>query len=301
MSRPLGELVGLPLKTPGALSHPGYQPAGSHDRPWMQVPEELELFVLRHIARHYTPSLALLRPSRFAVIQGARGEGKSESVRVSCSRHGIDVVLVAASEFAGETENAGSAALARLAEAVLAITAREGRPLVICLDDFDLSIAARLSETQYTVDTQLLTGALQHLADTGALRTANDFSVPIIMTGNDFTNMRSSLLRPGRALFFEYAPSFEEKCAIIAKIFGVRDADVRGLVAAHRKQPIAFFAELRSHALDEDLDLLIQKYGLNLRAIESHVRAFSGAGDLAQLHKRAAAALARGAKNYLRR
>jgi hypothetical protein len=91
-------------------------------------------------------------------------------VRVTCSRHGVDLILVAASELAGETENAGPAALTRLGEAVLATTARELRPMAICFDDFDVSIAARLRSTEYTVDTQLLTGALQHLADTGALK-----------------------------------------------------------------------------------------------------------------------------------
>ena len=300
-SRPVSELVALPIgKKPGALSHPGYQRAGSHDRPEMKVPEELALFVLRHIARHYTPSHSIMRPPRFAVIQGAPGEGKTESVRVSCSRHGVDVVVVAASELAGETENAGPAALVRLSEVVLAITAREGRPLMICLDDFDLSIAARLGMTQYTVDSQLLTGALQHLADTSALKTADGFAVPIVMTGNDFTAMRCSLLRPGRAVFFEHALSLDEKCEIVARIFGVSSLKgVRELVAAHRKQPLAFFAELRSLALDEDLDLLIGQYGLNMRAIESHMRDFARVPDFAHLQKLAAAA--RGPKNYMAR
>src|SRR5262249_15129879 len=161
-------------------------------------------------------------------------EGKTESVRVSCSRHSVDLILVAAAELAGETENAGPAALTRLADVVLAITAQEGRPLMICLDDFDLSIAARLSSTEYTVDSQLLTTALQHLADTGALKTAQGATVPIVMTGNDFTPMRSSLLRPGRATFFEHALGLDEKCEIVARILGESDAKgVRRLVMAH--------------------------------------------------------------------
>jgi hypothetical protein len=102
------DLVTLSVaKKQGPLTHPGYQRAGSHDRLEMKVPDELRLFVLRHIARHYTPSLATPRPPRFAVIEGVPGEGKTESVRVTCSRHGVDVILVAASELAGETENAG--------------------------------------------------------------------------------------------------------------------------------------------------------------------------------------------------
>src|SRR5262245_12002179 len=95
------DLVALPIgKRPDAVTHAGYQRAGSHDRPEMNVPEGLWLFVLRHVARHYTPSLAATRPARFAVIQGAPGEGKTESVRVTCSRQGVDLIVVAASELA---------------------------------------------------------------------------------------------------------------------------------------------------------------------------------------------------------
>jgi hypothetical protein len=300
---PTSDLVTLPVaKKRGAVTHPGYQRAGSHDQLEMKVPDELRLFVLRHIARHYTPSLATPRPPRFAVIEGAPGEGKTESVRVACSRHGVDVILVAASELAGETENAGPAALTRLGEAVLAITAREERPIVICLDDFDLSIAARLSSTEYTVDSQLLVGALQHLADTGALRTAQGYAVPIVMTGNDFTPMRSSLMRAGRAVFFEHMLDFDEKCEIVARILGATDAkSVRALVSAQRKQPIAFFVELRSRALDEDLNLLLAHYGLNIGALESQLHDSGSVVDFARLQKLAAAAAARGPKNFLGR
>src|SRR5262245_30803436 len=120
-SASMNDLVALSVaKKPAVVSHPGYQRAGSYDRFDMKVPEGLALFVLRHITRHYAPSLAAHRPPRFAVVQGPPGEGKTESVRVTCSRNGVDLIMVAASELAGETENAGPAALARLGEAVQA-------------------------------------------------------------------------------------------------------------------------------------------------------------------------------------
>jgi hypothetical protein len=287
-------------KRPAAVTHPGYQRAGTYDRPEMKGSERLKLFVLRHIARHYTPPLAALRPPGFAVIQGPPGEGKTEEARVTCSRHGVDVIVVAPSELAGETENAGALALARLGEAVLAITARERRPILVLLDDCDLSIAARLASTEYTVDSQLLTGALQHLADTGTLRTAQGCVVPIVMTGNNFSPMRSSLLRPGRAVFFQHVRGFDEKCEIVARILGTSDHKrVRRLVSAYREEPIAFFAALRSHALDDDLDLLITRYGLNIDAIESQLSSFGSSVDFVHLQKLAAAAAAGRARSYL--
>ncbi len=302
-SASVNDLVALSVgKKPGAVTHPGYQRAGSYDRLEMKAPEGLGLFVLRHITRHYAPSLAAQRPPRFAVIQGPPGEGKTESVRVTCSRHGVDLIIGAASELAGETENAGPAALARLGEAVHAITAREKRPILVLLDDFDLSIAARLDSTEYTVDSQLLTGALQHLADTGTLRTVQGYAVPIVMTGNNFSPMRNSLLRPGRAVFFEHALGFDEKCEIVGKILGTTDIKaVRGLVSAYRKEPIAFFVELRSHALDEDLDLLITQHGLSIGAIESQLNGLRGTVDVVRLQRLAATASTGRPKNYLGR
>jgi hypothetical protein len=287
-------------KKPGPVTHPGYQRAGIYDRPEIKVSERLEMFVLRHIARHYTPALAALRPTRVAVIHGPPGGGKDESVRVTCSRHGVDVIMVAASELAGETENAGPAALTRLGETVHAITAREGRQIVISLPDFDLGIAARLASTEYTVDSQLLTGALQHLADTGTLRTAQGCVVPIVMTGNNFSTMRSSLLRPGRAVFFQHVLSLDEKCEIVGRILDTSDQKrVRQLVSAYQKEPIAFFAALRSHALDDDLDLLITRYGLNIDAIETQLRNLGSSVDFVHLQKLAAAAAASRARSYL--
>jgi len=122
------------------------------------------------------------------------------------------------------------------------------------------------------------------------------------MTGNNFNPMRSSLLRPGRAVFFEHALGFNEKCEIVGRILGTSDAKaVRGLVSAYRKEPIAFFVELRSHALDEDLNTLITQHGLSIGAIESELNGLRRTLDVARLQRLAAAAGASRAKNYLRR
>jgi hypothetical protein len=69
-SRSVTDLVALPVVAKPGATHSGYQRAGSHDRPQVQVPEKLELFVLRHILRHYAPSLLTPGWQRFAVIQG---------------------------------------------------------------------------------------------------------------------------------------------------------------------------------------------------------------------------------------
>ena len=299
--RSVGELVGMPVgKKAGVLSHPGYQPAGSCDRPGMRVPDDLFSFLSRHIARHYTPSLSAASPPAFAVVQGPPGEGKTAGLMATCSRGCIDLIMVGPAEFAGETENASVVAVKRVAEFVLWITAREKRPIAVCLDDFDLSIVNRLGSTEYTVDSQLLTGELQHLADTGGIRTAQGVPVPIFLTGNDFTSMRGSLLRPGRAEFYEHTLSFDEKVAIVSRILETADRKaVAALVSAHRKEPVAFFSQLRMRALDEDLDTLIAHYGLNFEAIERELQDVGGRIDMGRLQKLAAAVASGRAKSFL--
>ena len=301
MNRQSIPLVSLPPARKPDPTHPGYQPAGSHDRPDLRLHELIQLAVLRHVAHHVVPRLAANRPPRFLVIQGNPGEGKTETVRVTCSRSDIDCILVSGAELAGETENAGVAALEQIGRAALAISDREKRPLVILLDDFDLSSVARLDRTEYTVSSQLLTGHLQFIADTGALRTAAGVPIPLIMTGNDFTAVRTSLLRPGRATHVEHQPTFDQKCDIIGTMLNCRDARaVRGLVKAYRDQPVAFFAQLKVLAADAALDQLIRTHGFNPSAIDAALPDTSPV-DIARLHDLAAQTVTRPTSYLTRR
>jgi len=269
--RRLDRLTPLPLdKKPEVPTHPGYHAAGARDRPDTIFSAEFQRRLRRHIARHLVLYETTSRPPRFLCIQGNPGEGKTETVQVVCSRDGVDVIIVAAAELAGATENAGVEALERLSEAVRLISQQHRRPLLVLFDDFDLSSVARLAATEYTVNSQLLTQYFQFIADTGALRTADGLSAPIVMTGNDFTPMRSSLLRPGRADFFSFAPSFDEKVAIVAALLAIPDRTaVRPLVWEHRHEPIAFFAALKTSLSDQTLDAVIAKHGLDVPAIQN--------------------------------
>ena len=300
MNRP-PPLITLPPVRPPEPTHPGYQTAGTHDRPEMRVSDRISLSVLRHAAHHYVPRLAVDRPSRFLVVQGNPGEGKTESVRVIGSRAGIDCIVISGAELAGETENAGVAALEHIGRAAHAISAREKRPMMIVLDDFDLSSVARLERTEYTVSSQLLCGYLQFIADTGALRTAAGVPMPIVMTGNDFTPLRASLLRPGRATYFEHQPTFDEKCEIVGTLLQCTDTRaVRGLVKAYRDQPIAFFAQLKTAAHDALLNQLISRHGFDVARIEAALPSAASI-DVTHLHTLAARAAVNRPLNFITR
>jgi hypothetical protein len=285
--------------------HPGYQPAGSYDRPDMKITKPLSRALLRHVAHLSAPSLVAKNPPPALVVQSPPGEGKTASVRALCSREGIDLIISPPNEFAGETENACSDAIERVKTAIVATTAalEPPRPIVWLLDDFDLSSAARLQRTEYTVNAQLLTGALQHILDMGGLRTAQGLRVPMILTGNDFIPLRASLLRPGRARFYEHSVTFEEKCDMVHSLFNPNEHEhktVRWLVKAYRDEPIAFFAELYARLADASLDAIIDHHGLNIEAIETEIADLHGKFDLSALPALAAQAIRERPTNYLR-
>ncbi len=302
MTRPNAPLVTMPTAKPtGVLTHPGYQQAGSFDHSDLRINDAIRQVTLRHVARHLVPALSVVRPPRFLVVQGVPGEGKTHGIRVTLSRADIDALIISSAELAGETENAGVAALERIGSIAHAISAREGRPLALVLDDFDLSSVARLERVEYTVSSQLLTQHLQFIADTGALRTAAGVSIPIVMTGNDFTPLRASLLRPGRATFFQHQPSFEEKCASVGALFPSLDPRaLRALLKAHRDQPIAFFADLKTHTHDHTIDALIQTHGLDVPRLEAALTSAPPL-DPTALYSLAAHAAANRASNFFTR
>src|SRR5262245_20174258 len=132
-TRNLNELVGLAPAKKSPASHPGYQRAGSYDCAHLKISPTLSRAVARHLAYHYTPILAAKGFARFLVVQGLPGEGKTDGVRITCSRFGVDMILSGPSEFAGETENAGSAAIGKVEDAIKAISARERRPFALVL------------------------------------------------------------------------------------------------------------------------------------------------------------------------
>jgi hypothetical protein len=162
----------------------------------------------------------------------------------------------------GKHEGDAHTVLLRVADEAKAVTLGNDRPSVLILDDIDRSVAARRSNTTYTINSELLVGTLQDLAndhDFGS--TINLLRLPIILTGNNFACLPETLVRPGRMRFFTWQPNWQEKFDILLPIVGdlswIERRQLRELVRRYhgKGQPLAFFIDLLNSYVEQPSSL----------------------------------------------
>ena len=304
MTRQSSDLKAVPLKFVPEKTiedHAGYEREGSFNTTGFVSFSALEAFVHRHIARLSSPKYIIKRPARFAVIQGKPGDGKTDGIRHACLTKGVDIMNISSSELSGATEGASVEALDAIIEEIVRISLREDRLIALILEDADLGIMVRDNKTEGTVNSQLVMQRLQFIAsNSNVLLNGRGLPVPMFITGNDFSMMRSSLFRPGRAVFYTHAPTLEEKQAIVSSFFPTKSPEgkkqIDGLVTDYSDQPVSFFNDLRSRIDDDHLDSLIAEHGLNLTAIEE---AASPSLNLNMLRSAAERLAANRAENFI--
>lgn len=212
--------------------------------------------VMLHIIKN---ALKALDAPLMLAIQGPKGEGKSRMSREVCSQLGIIVVALPGASLSGIYEKEP---LLILREAYLHASAlqKERRTLVaLLIDDIDTSIASTYSERRYTVNTQLLNGALMYLCDDpyhiGEQETSR---IPLIVTGNDFTSLHEPLTRHGRAQFLDWKPEPAVRTEIVRHMFRsylskTELAQIERLVNQFEgtaAEPLAFYIAIRGHLYD---------------------------------------------------
>ena len=237
--------------------------------------DELERAIRRHLFKQVLPSLKG-RAERYLIVQGARGTGKTVTATDASLRYGFSVALLPASILASEHEG-GATAVLRDFMAFAAETSRARRQrIVIVADDFDLSISAADEQTGKTINSLLVTHHLQQMADTHEPRNFDDSGLPIIFTGNNFTTVRSSLFREGRATWHTHRPTLDDKLLIAFQLFAPRTFDDRRilerLVRSYRDESVAFWRALHNDLLTERLDDLIARGLPDVAAAEAEFR-----------------------------
>ena len=225
---------------------------------------EVKLHIIKNGSRKLTPPLIL-------AIQGPKGEGKSAQLREVCSRLGVLIVFLSGSAISGGQEKEP---LNIIRDAYIESSnqwMQRKMPVCIVIDDIDTSAAAMHSNRVYSVNSQLVSGALMHLCDDPYnVGDRVTMRVPIVMTGNNFASLYGPLTRYGRMRFFDWVPTLDMKQAIVHGIFEelIPANEARFLdefAAQYAYEPTAFFAELKNDILDslilrtvsghEDLDL----------------------------------------------
>jgi hypothetical protein len=237
--------------------------------------DELERAIRRHLFKQVLPSLKG-RTERYLIIQGARGTGKTVTATDASLRYGFAVALLPASMLASEHEGGATAVLRDfMAFAAEASRTRRQR-IVIVADDFDLSISAADEQTGKTINSLLVTHLLQQMADTHEPRNFDDSGMPIIFTGNNFTTVRSSLFREGRATWHTHRPTLDDKLLIAFQLFNPRTFDdrrlIERLVRSYRDESVAFWRALHNDLMTERLDDLIARGLPDVAAAEAEFR-----------------------------
>lgn len=224
-----------------------------------------------HITKNFL-NLPGVRVPLILGIHGRKGEGKTFQCELVFRRMGFEPVMISGGEL--ESPDAGDPSrLIRLRyrEAAEQIRVR-GEMCAIFINDLDAGAGRFDSNTQYTVNTQMVNATLMNIADNptnvqlpGSYDSTPLHRVPIIVTGNDFTTLYAPLIRDGRMEKFYWEPSRDDKIGVVEGIFAsdqLSTTDIVALVDKFAGQAIDFFSALRSRIYDEQIRQFIHTIGI---------------------------------------
>lgn len=238
-------------------------------------------------------------------VQGPPGVGKSWETQTVCAERGVTLYSISGSSLSGDFE--GDSAESLLTAYRVAAT-DDSSSVALLIDDLDTSPAGNFGEaTTYTVNRQLLCGALMSLAD------LHDQSVPrrvpIIATANDLTRLYLPLTRHGRMSIYDYplsvADLVSKAAPLVRRILpSIRIADLQALVGNQSPEPagpaastnfvpslsVAFFADLCVQAYrsalasavldeskkDDSIPTLVERFHGNRHRLDDHLAAIHG-------------------------
>jgi hypothetical protein len=186
--------------------------------------------------------------ARMLWVQGRPGEGKSEGCLVAALNAGFAAAVLSPGMFSGDTEGKSVEVLHDVLADLVRWSEHHKRPVVVVLDDFDLSTANVGDGVGATINSQLLINEFMALADNRHLYRTPYGNIGFIITVNDASGMRESLHRAGRAIWHDHVPSNEDKANIAWSILAPHTSAERELVEAlvrhNIRQPVSFWKAL---------------------------------------------------------
>jgi AAA+ superfamily predicted ATPase len=234
-------------------------PANTAKPPGIYIPPRFsEPLILHFVKNILAPTL---EAPVLMLIQGPAGEGKTMQTLVTCARYGVDLIILPGYALSGEQEREPVEILRRAYLEGSAMRQVARRPVMLLIEDLDTSVAAVLPDRRYSMNSQLLSGALMALTqDPYHLGEVVTERVPIIATGNDLTSLYGPLMRHGRATIIDWVPTREDKVEIVRHLFRdnlaeVQRDEVERLVdhfsGPELNLPIAFYEVLRNSVFDD--------------------------------------------------
>ena len=218
------------------------------------------------------------------LIQGPAGEGKTMQTLATCSTFGIDLVILPGFALSGEQEREPVEILRRAYLEASALRQVARRSVMLLIEDLDTSVAAVLPDRRYSMNSQLLSGALMALTqDPYHLGEVVTERVPMLATGNDLTSLYGPLMRHGRATIIDWVPTREDKVEVARHLFRdylpPEELDRVDLLVEHFSGgevnlPIAFYEVLRNSVFDDAiLEAIRRTKGINLPLIHRELEA----------------------------
>ncbi len=191
------------------------------------------------------------------IIQGEPGIGKSFQTQKILISNNLSYEVIDSSVLAGEHEGDSI----KILKEIYIHQSMKQKVSAIIIDDFDMSIANQKNNFSKTSNSDILNTFLMHLCDNPALIDGKKVNpVPLIITGNDFTNMYAPLVRDGRADIFEWSLLEDEKIKIVDAIFSeynLSKDQIKDLVSKYSTKSISFFKQIKLSFIDNHINDLI--------------------------------------------
>lgn len=225
------------------------------------IPVRFQKEVNAHLMGNY------LNISNFPVILSIFGEpgmGKTWQLRTHLRCLGIKVYSISSADL--ESNRAGEPAkLLKKQYEGASEDLGNGVPTAIVIDDIDTTLGEWKNNTG-TVNHQNVIALLMHIADNPNYLEGfgNTKRVPIFITGNNYALLYAPLIRDGRANYFEWKPTEDEKCAIVASILNFQsENDAKEVITLFPDKPISFFSSFHAKQSASLLSSYVSNAGID--------------------------------------
>ncbi|KAL0037164.1 hypothetical protein WJX79_003556 [Trebouxia sp. C0005] len=201
-------------------------------------------------------------------IWGPKGQGKSFQCELVFKKMGIEPIIMSAGELEHEWAGTPGRLIRERYRKAAEVSRVRGKMSCLLINDIDAGLG-HFANTQTTVNNQIVVGTLMNICDD-----PNHVSVyqewregdviqrvPIIVTGNDLSQIFAPLVRDGRMSKFYWKPGRHDLSCILHQMYkddGLTFDDMGILLDLFPNQPLDFFGALRSAVYDDQIRDWIQ-------------------------------------------
>lgn len=218
------------------------------------IPADFENIILKHVILNCFKNNGF-HSAPLLLIQGKKGEGKTFMTETVLKGNGIFYKIISSSVLAGSKENDAVNNLFLYYNACQ-MNPEQGKYSALVIDDFHLSIAITRNTANHTTNADNLLSALMNIADK-----KTELKAPIILIGNNFTDMYVPLTRLGRMNISTWTPTILNKVDIVRTIIRRHPHDaaclttdtIKKFIERYHNQYIGFYEQVIENVMLQDI------------------------------------------------